>query len=144
MNKLQAFLIADGALILVAAFFFLYLYFRKGRDTHFRDDIWKEEKKREAKIDQKILLLEDTSPEAQGPVKKAFRMPNFYGKAHEILGISLTADAETITQAHKHWIKRYHPDRVTHLGPQYVEQARRRAEQLNSARQEMLQRRPRK
>ncbi|RZA05069.1 MAG: J domain-containing protein [Proteobacteria bacterium] len=68
-----------------------------------------------------------------------FRAPNFRGQPHDILGIPPGANADLISRAHKHWIKKYHPDRVSHLGGDYVEQARRRAEQLNSSRSVMLQ-----
>ena len=67
-----------------------------------------------------------------------FRAPNFNGAPHEVLGVAAGADETLIGRAHKYWIKRYHPDRVNHLGPGYVEQARRRSEQLNAAREAML------
>ena len=105
----------------------------------------------EDKIDQKILLEDKTerkpssssggrsTAEAAGnPQGLQFRPPNFRGKAHEVLGISADSDGETVDKAYKFWIKKYHPDRVTHLGGQYIEQARRRSEQLNAARQHLL------
>jgi len=54
------------------------------------------------------------------------------------LGVSAHASEEEINLAFRHWIKRYHPDRVSHLGKQYIDQARRRAEQLNSARAALM------
>lgn len=161
MDKLKAFLIFDGAFVAVfLTVFFIYFLRRKG-DSHFRENLWasdpvlsgekknltKEEQLRknafEENIDKKILLdHKKDSVEMAASEKKSpnFKVPNFNGAAHEILGISQDASVEEVSAAYRHWIKRYHPDRVTHLGRQYVEQARRRAEQLNTARQFLLER----
>lgn len=72
--------------------------------------------------------------------QKIFRAPNFAGRPHEVLGIPQNATKEQVLAAYKHWIKRYHPDRVQHLGPGYVKQANQRAEQLNDARVILLKR----
>lgn len=144
MNKLKLFLIADGVVVVVGILFFLFLYLRRGQSNAFRDDIWKEKKKRafEDHVDKQILLGHKPDPKDpdEKPEAKAapFRTPNFRGKPHEILGIPQSAPRELVMRAYKHWIKRYHPDRVAHLGGTYVDQARRRAEQLNSARDELL------
>jgi DnaJ-domain-containing protein 1 len=150
MKRIQLFLMIDGAVVLAFGIFILAMLNRK-QDSHFRDDLWAERKKAEkegklpefeAKVDQKILLEHRPDPKEREPEPQetaGFRVPNFRGKPHEILGIPAGADAALINKAYKHWIKRYHPDRVTHLGKGYVEQARRRAEQLNTARQAMLQ-----
>lgn len=102
------------------------------------------------RIDQRLLLEapEETSRAEQtssSPAKHAdknvappFAFPNFRGKAHEILGIPLGASAETVVQAHRYWIKRYHPDRVTRISPEAVNQAKVRSEQLNRARADLL------
>lgn len=152
MSKLQLFLLLDGVVVVGGILFFLFLYLRRGvGGGHFKDDLWrrpptKAEKARRAvedKVDETILRLEH-APEAKerepAAAKPEFRLPNFRGKPHEVLGIDEAADAALIGRAHKHWIKKYHPDRVHHLGAQYVDQARRRSEQINSARQEMLRR----
>lgn len=143
MNKLKLFLIADGAIVAIGLVFFLILFLRRGQKNAFRDDLWAEKKKRafEDHVDKKILL--DHKPDPKDPEEKPaeraqLRTPNFRGKPHEILGIPQGSPRELVMKAYKHWIKRYHPDRVAHLGGKYVEQARRRAEQLNSARDELL------
>lgn len=150
MNKLKFFLIADAVVVLVMIGFFLFLYNRKGRDSSFRDDLWAEKKKKaeeqrkravEDQVDKKILLdhkPDPKDPEEKPEVKAQFRVPNFHGKPHEVLGIAENAPKELALKAYKHWIKRYHPDRVAHLGGKYVDQARRRAEQLNTARDQFL------
>ena len=146
MDKLKLFLIADGAIILVGLAFFLVLFLRRSSgESQFRDDLWAEKKKRAAEdlVDKKILLehrpdpAEKAEKPAPGPAPE-FQIPNFRGRPHEILGISPGAPRELVLRAYKHWIKRYHPDRVAHLGETYVAQARRRAEQLNTARDELL------
>lgn len=151
MNKLQLFLLVDG--LVIAGFLALVVrHYMKSKESHFRDDIWKEQRRKreegqrqaiEDQVDHKILLEHRKDPdepkEEERSPQQPFKVPNFRGKPHEILGISAEADSDHIQKAFKHWIKRYHPDRVSHLGDRYIEQARRRAEQLNSARQQMLQ-----
>ena len=153
------FFLLSSAVAVVTLFLFGRGIFSK-KESQFRDDLWvKRQKEERAKqqrlvedsIDKKILLehrpdpldqpAEETESHAEAPKaapKNPFEYPNFRGAPHEILGIPLTADVETINKAFKFWIKRYHPDRVAHLGGRYVEQARRRSEQLNTARQELL------
>lgn len=154
MSKIKIFLIADGVFIAAGLILFLVFYLRRGRESGFRDDLWKEKKRQEAEtrkrafedqVDKKILLGHKPDPadpdertEPQFRPKEEFRLPNFHGRAHDVLGIPETAPRDLVIRAYKHWIKRYHPDRVNHLGKQYVEQARRRAEQLNTARDQML------
>lgn len=153
MDRVKQFLLIDGIIVAVGILFFLWTFLRRKSDSHFREDLWRDIKdpaKREKakiayedKVDKKILLSH--RPDAQEASEKGeagrnnFKLPNFRGKPHEILGIPADASAEIISKAHKFWMKRYHPDRVTHLGDSYVEQARLRAEQLNTARQAMLQ-----
>lgn len=149
MQRVKLFLYIDGAIVAVGAIFFLIAMARR-KQTFFKDDLWAERKvaertgklaEFEAKVDQKILLEHrpdpKEKPEPRSPAPE-FRLPNFNGKPHEILGIPANPTADLIARAHKHWIKRYHPDRVSHLGSGYAEQARRRAEQLNTARQTLL------
>jgi hypothetical protein len=84
-----------------------------------------------------------TDPMIQRPGSTAsacpFRAPRFEGEPHEVLGVKRDADISTIQAAYKHWIKRYHPDRVEHLGPGYLRQATLRAELLNRAKSAMLE-----
>lgn len=80
----------------------------------------------------------DRTAAPDADTKKIFRTPNFAGAPHEILGIPRNATKEQVMGAYKHWIKRYHPDRVQHLGPAYVKQANERAEQLTEARVVLL------
>jgi DnaJ-domain-containing protein 1 len=151
MKRIQIFLLIDGAVILAFAIFILRKLSNRGIESQFRDDLWAERKNAEKlgklpefedKVDNKILLEHRPDPkEKPEPVApQEFRVPSFRGPPHEVLGIPANADVSLVNRAFKHWIKRYHPDRVTHLGKGYVEQARRRAEQLNTARQSLLAR----
>lgn len=150
MEKIKLFLLFDGALILLGAIF-LFVKLNGRKHSHFREDLWAERKKAEKegrlpefedKLDKKILIEHRQDPkepdEAPSATAPSFKVPNFRGKPHEVLGVPANADVSLVNRAFKHWIKRYHPDRVAHLGAGYVEQARRRAEQLNSARQALL------
>lgn len=151
MSKLKLFLLADGVIVAIGLAFFLYLFLRKKNDNAFRDDLW-EQKKQQAKetgMDRKIELEyrpdpKDEEEKTEKILKKPaspppeFRVPNFYGKPHEVLGLPVNPSKDQVARAYKHWIKRYHPDRVTHLGQKFVDQARKRAEQLNTARDQLL------
>ena len=46
---------------------------------------------------------------------------------YELLGLTPTADADTIKKAFRREIARYHPDKVVHLGAEFQEMARSRA-----------------
>lgn len=142
--------------------------FLRGRDvSQFREDIWEDplwgrdqrtitDEQRQKTVDY-IALEAPEEPTAKirrhqsAPrrVRKAapdedthkiYRTPNFSGRPHEVLGVAQNATKEQVLGAYKHWIKRYHPDRVQHLGPAYVKQANQRAEQLNEARIVLLKR----
>ncbi|MCO5142828.1 MAG: J domain-containing protein [Oligoflexia bacterium] len=157
MSRLKAFLIADGIIIVIGIIFFAFLLLRRQKnDQGFRDDLWVEQERKrsftgnskvvEDQIDQKILLEdnrvkpEQTQAQQAQQSKSEFRYPNFRGGPYEILGVPASADKELVTRAYKHWMKKYHPDRVSHLGSQHIEQAKVRAGQLNRAREEILKR----
>ncbi len=140
MNKTNLLFLFELGLAVMGFALFSYMV-RKNREnpSGFRDDIWDKtpagKRKQEDKVDQKIRLehmpLSSDEPEEK---PKAQTPPNFRGKPHQVLGVGPQASEQEILSAYRYWIKRYHPDRVTHLGAKYVEQARRRAEQLNAAR----------
>lgn len=56
----------------------------------------------------------------------------------EILGISQGASRAAIEKAFKRRIKQYHPDKVLHLGEDYVKIAKERTIQITNARAELL------
>ena len=79
-------------------------------------------------------------PKGKRPKQKAsapYALPKFNGEPHEVLGISANADLKTVEKAYKYWVRRFHPDRVQHLGPGYVKQANIRTEQLNLAKERL-------
>ncbi len=147
MGKQEAFLLVDGALVVVGLIVFWIARSRQREESHFRHDIWDTSLKGKPlpkdPIDRKILLgyRPDPKTSEQDDTPKAgarFQPPKFSGKPHEILGVPANASKDEIQAAYRHWMKRYHPDRVQHLGAQYVEQAKKRAEQLNTARAALL------
>lgn len=134
VNKVKLFLYVDGVVLLLGALFLRRLYQQRRNFSHFREDLWAgKSPKAEDKIDKKILA-NPLPQEGKAP----FRSPNFRGKPHEVLGLPENPSREQVQAAFKYWIKRYHPDHVSHLGPQYVEQAKHRTEQLNAAREKLL------
>jgi hypothetical protein len=65
--------------------------------------------------------------------------PNFFGRPHEVLGVTKEADTKAIVVAHKFWLKEYHPD---HMSPdadkKEMQKAHFEAQRLNEARNLML------
>jgi curved DNA-binding protein CbpA len=52
---------------------------------------------------------------------------------HEVLGIEVGANAEEIRRAYRELVKKYHPDRVTHLGEEFRTLAEQRMKAINTA-----------
>jgi hypothetical protein len=52
---------------------------------------------------------------------------------YELLGVQPDADADAIKKAFRREIARYHPDKVTHLGPEFQEIAATRSAELTAA-----------
>ena len=65
-------------------------------------------------------------------------LPNFHGRAHEVLGVEENAATRTIVHAFRHWIKRFHPDQARDL-PAALANAKVR--QLTDAKELLLERR---
>jgi DnaJ-domain-containing protein 1 len=65
-------------------------------------------------------------------------LPNFHGRAHEILGVTENAATRTIVHAFRHWIKQFHPDQAQQIP---VEVANAKVRQLTDAKQLLLERR---
>jgi len=51
----------------------------------------------------------------------------------EVLGLTSSADAATIKKAYRDASKKYHPDRVTHLGDEFREMAEEKMRKINEA-----------
>jgi len=130
----EIFLAVNG--ILLSLFLWIVFRFLRQRDEEhlFRDNLWTEKQKQVFKeLDIIAAQKEKTEP---APIQEEkFHVPNFAGAAHEILGITANATREQISEAYRHWVTRYHPDRVNHLGAAYIEQAKLRTEQLNQAKE---------
>jgi len=56
-----------------------------------------------------------------------------YRAACETLGISINATAEQIVIAYRQMAKMYHPDRLAHLAPEFIEVAEERMKEINIA-----------
>lgn len=52
---------------------------------------------------------------------------------YKTLGVIETAPMDTITQAYKHLIRQYHPDKVANLGPEFRTLAETHSRQINAA-----------
>ena len=57
--------------------------------------------------------------------------------AREVLGVGPAASAEEIASAYRDMARKYHPDRVEGLGPEFEELATRRMKQINAAYREL-------
>lgn len=56
---------------------------------------------------------------------------------HEILGVTIDASIDEITIAYKKMVQLYHPDKVTHLAPEFRELAETRIKEINAAYEEL-------
>ncbi len=63
-----------------------------------------------------------------------------HGQPHEVLGVAADASEETVQQAYRELMKRYHPDKLGRAGSPQWKEAQRIAEAINQARDRMLKR----
>lgn len=140
MQRTQLIFLLESALVGLGLLTFIVLKLRNPKTSHFKDDLWKEDPKVAKHLDEVIQSLskEKAPLQLSGPPPEAFLQPKFNGAPHEVLGLKPNPSPDQVKAAHRYWIKRYHPDKVTHLGKEYVNQARHRAEQLNRARTDLL------
>jgi len=57
--------------------------------------------------------------------------------AYNILGVSPEADIETIKKAYREMASKYHPDKVSHLGPEFQKLAEEKFKKINEAYQQI-------
>lgn len=160
-------LLINACIVALVVFIALRFLKKRGDETNFRDDIWAnidlgevnltQDQKRtiESQVDRLAIEGPESAtrrPHGQGrsgngPTASrqqqpdGRRHPNFRGALHEVLGIPPNATVQQIQDAYRYWIKRYHPDRVQHLGESHAKLAQARAEQLNSAKEALLKKR---
>jgi DnaJ-domain-containing protein 1 len=77
-------------------------------------------------------------PERRKAARGFASIPNFRGRAHEVLGVAENAATRTIVHAFRHWIKQFHPDQAQQIP---AEVANAKVRQLTDAKQLLLERR---
>jgi hypothetical protein len=63
----------------------------------------------------------------------SYKVDEKYRAACETLGVSINATQEQIVVAYRQMAKMYHPDRLSHLAPEFVEVAEERMKEINIA-----------
>jgi hypothetical protein len=74
--------------------------------------------------------------QTQEPRRPVFAEPEIKSP-YETLGIAPGATPDEISVAYRQMAKQYHPDRVTHLGPEFRAMAEERMKEINAAYQEL-------
>jgi DnaJ like chaperone protein len=69
-------------------------------------------------------------PRSNGPASAA---PAPARSDYDILGLDPSATPEQIKKAYRELARKYHPDRVSHLGPEFKELAEKRMSEINGA-----------
>ena len=121
-------------------------FWKNRHSSQFQENLWNNPKVRahvEKEVDHIALAAPQKEPKKTANMEKTqetprFQKPNFLGAPHEVLGVTKEAPKEEINAAYRYWIKRYHPDRIAHLGALYIKQANQRTEALNKARALLL------
>lgn len=73
------------------------------------------------------------TPDDGGPRAEAATDADIRDTWFKTLGVVETAPLDTITQAYKHLIRQYHPDKVANLGPEFRTLAETHSRQINTA-----------
>jgi hypothetical protein len=60
--------------------------------------------------------------------------------AFEILGVSISATQEEVVSAYRNMAKIYHPDKLAHLAPEFIELAEERMKEINAAYEQLKRR----
>lgn len=137
-----------NAIVVVVVIFQVLKFWKNSHSSQFQENLWNNPEFR-ARVEKEVDYIALEAPKKKTKKQREtiqkedlektkktvrFQSPNFLGAPHEVLGIARDASKEEIDAAYRHWIKRYHPDRVAHLGPGHIRQANKRTEALNKAR----------
>ena len=103
----------------------------------------------EAKLIDRLAILLNISAFDHQRIKMAFEAQ--YGeisaeknndKYYAVLGLTNTATKEEIKKTYRDLTKKYHPDKVHHLGDEFNEQAEKKMQDINQAYDELMKRVP--
>ena len=72
------------------------------------------------------------TPRSEAPTRSARRSD------YDVLGLDGMSSIETIRKSYRELARKYHPDRVEHLGPEFKELAERRMSEINGAYERLL------
>ena len=101
----------------------------------------------EAKLIDRLAILLNISAFDHQRIKMAFEAQ--YGdiaqhddRYYAILGLTNSASRSEIKKVYRELSKKYHPDKVHHLGDEFKEQAKKKMQDINMAYQELIKRVP--
>lgn len=141
--SVKAFGIIQGG-ISIALVITIILYFRKRRDSVKLSELRTDGVDLWATI--KRTPMQSAPPNAQGPVAENLKIESAFPTwskntpPNEILGVPPSADDDTIDQAFKKLLKKYHPDRFASWGRGYQTRAHHTIMLLQDARDRMKKR----
>ena len=106
---------------------FRYLYFNKRKQEYNKANFEQASKSFEQSQGQRFSNKKTSGSNSQFEKNRSLKDP------FEVLGIEKDASQEKIKEAYRKMAKKYHPDRVVHLGKEFQEIAEKRFKEIQEA-----------
>ena len=111
----------------ILGFLFRYLYFNKRKQEYNKESFGQASKSFERNQGQRFSNKKASGSNSQFEKKHSIKDP------FEVLGIEKDASREKIKEAYRKSAKKYHPDKVVHLGKEFQEIAEKRFKEIQEA-----------